>query len=260
MVNNISSDLQTFGLAENESLIYLELLKNSPQTAVELSRKLPINRTTIYRLIEHLRQLGLIQENLGHKTTRYSASGPEKLELVLNNKQTELNSLRQSFSTILSSLQQYQQNSISPTKVLYYHGVDGLKQILYNTLSTTTEIVGYGYQNWNIGVGEKYAEFLRQEYTTRHLKSREILNQLPPFTPNQQYLDLSYSHRIIPASQLTITHDTYIYNNVTAFYHLLHGERFGIEIYNQEIATTQSQIFSLLWQISQPPSPLSKGD
>jgi len=254
MVNNISPDLQAFGLSENETLIYLELLQNSPQTAVELSRKLPINRTTIYRQIEHLNHLGLVQENLGHKTTRYSASSPEKLELVLNNKQTELNSLRLSFSSVLTSLQQYQQNSNSPTKILYYHGVDGLKQILYNTLSATTEIVGYGYQNWNTSVGEKYAEFLRQEYTLRHLHSREILNHLPPFTPNQKYLHQSYSHRLIPPSQLTITHDTYIYNNVTTFYHTLHSEHFAVEIYNQDISHTQAQIFNLLWQIAQPPA------
>lgn len=254
MMNNLSSELQAFGLTDHESQVYLNLLQYSPQTALSLSRSLPINRTTLYRLLQHLQQLGLVQEILSHKTTRYSASSPEKLKLVLQNKQIELDSLHQSLTSLLPQLQQLTTSSTSPTKVLYYQGIEGLKQVLYNTLSATTEVVGYGYLDWNQGIGHKYAEFLRQEYVDRHLKSREILNTATlSFTSLSSYLGLVYSSRLISPHQLKITHDTYIYNNVTAFYHLFNNEYFGLEIHSPDITSTQRQIFDLLWSLARSP-------
>jgi len=251
MVNNLTAQLQQFGLTSQESRVYLNLLQHSPQTVLSLSRQLPINRTTLYRLLQHLNQLGLVTEQLDHQTTRYSASPPEKLSLVLQNRQIELDTLQQTLTSLLPTLQQIPQASTSPTQVLYYKGIEGLKQILYNTLSTTTEVVGYGYLDWNHLAGHKYAEFIRQEYVNRHIKSREILNELSPgFTPNQPYLQQTYSHRLIPTSQLTITHDTYIYNDTTAFYYLYNNEYFGLEIHNSEITHTQQQIFNLLWSLA----------
>lgn len=252
-MNNLSSQLQAFGLTDQESVLYLHLLSHSPSTVLTLSRDLLINRTTLYRLLSHLEQLGLVNRQLDRHTTRYLASPPENLKLVLSKKQTELQTLDQSLVSLIPELHQFTVSRQSPTKILYYQGPDGLKQILYNTLSATTEVVGYGYLDWNRSIGQKFAEFLRSEYVSRQLKSREILNSHSPnFTSNQTYLHQVYSHRLIHPAKLKITHDTYIYNHVTAFYHFYQNEYFGLEIHNSEIAATQRQIFNLLWRLAKP--------
>ncbi|MFA6518247.1 MAG: helix-turn-helix domain-containing protein [Candidatus Shapirobacteria bacterium] len=112
-MNNLVSELEAFGLTTQESQVYLNLLQSPSQTALSLSRSLPINRTTLYRLLEHLSRLGLVEEILDHKTTRYSASPPEKLKLVLQNKQIELNTLHQSLTSLLPNLQQLESSSPS---------------------------------------------------------------------------------------------------------------------------------------------------
>jgi len=44
-----------------------------------------------------------------------------------------------------------------------------------------------------------------------------------------------------------ITHGMVVYDNVTAYFNWKDSEIFGVEIYNQEIADTQRQLFNLLW-------------
>jgi len=61
-----------------------------------------------------------------------------------------------------------------------------------------------------------------------------------------------YANRTIPAKILTITHDTYIYNDIYAVYHMFENELFGVEIRNSAIARTQRQIFEILWRIAKP--------
>jgi hypothetical protein len=50
----------------------------------------------------------------------------------------------------------------------------------------------------------------------------------------------------------TISHSTLIYDNVTCYFTWKDGEIFGVEIYNQEIADSQRQLFELLWKSAQP--------
>lgn len=43
-----------------------------------------------------------------------------------------------------------------------------------------------------------------------------------------------------------------LYDEVIAYYNWKDGEIFGIEIYNQEMAGTQRQLFEMLWKQGQP--------
>lgn len=42
------------------------------------------------------------------------------------------------------------------------------------------------------------------------------------------------------------------YDNVVAYYNWKDGEIFGIEVYNQEIATAQRNFFEMLWRQGLP--------
>ncbi len=162
--------------------------------------------------------------------------------------------MQQNLDVLVNNLSNLPKEASGPTKVLYYQGVSGLRQLLWNTLNAKDEVVGFGYGDWNKGVGRKFAEKIRQEYVDRGVRGRELLNegQLDrelSFTDNKVYLQKYYEHRIIPRQKLVINHDTYIYNEVFAFYHIYRGELFGVEIHNAEIARTQKQIFELLWKM-----------
>ncbi|PIV37519.1 hypothetical protein COS31_04255 [Candidatus Roizmanbacteria bacterium CG02_land_8_20_14_3_00_36_15] len=247
--SDLSKSLEAFGLNQKETATYLFMLQKGIITPLELSRLTHVNRTTLYRLLEKLKEIGLVEEITEDKSTSFKAVGPERLQMIMTRKEAELSKLKESLPRIVNQLKTTEDSCLPSTKVVYYRGKSGLQQLLWNTLQAKNEVVGYGYASWNEGVGKNFAEKLRQEYVDRGLQSKEILNKFAnTFTENKLYLARTYQQRILPKSDVEINHDTYIYNDVFAFYHFFKDELFGVEIHNSEIAKTQRQIFYLLWK------------
>lgn len=257
--NTIIDLLQNFDLTPKEGEIYLTLLQKGILSPLQLSRSTSVNRTTIYRILEKLKKTGLVEEVVDEKRTKAKAISPDKFEMLIKQKEAEVDRLKQNLPFLKSQLITIQGTTSPETKVLYYRGQNGLQQLLWNTLKAAnqTEVVGYGYQSWNDYVGKNFAEKLRQEYVERKIISKEILNKTDAsmgFTDNKEYKQQVFSHRQISRNKLEINYNTIIYCDVFAFYSLYQGDIFGVEIYNAEIAKTQRQIFYLLWQLAKPAS------
>lgn len=247
--------LTSFGLSSGEQEVYLTLLTQPQATPLLLSRATGLNRTTLYRVLEVLSQKGLVEEIMDYKSKSYRAAPPKQLELIITKKEAEAENLREQLPKITALLNQASPPPASPTRVLYFKGVQGLRQLLYNTLQAKDEVVGYGYGSWNDGVGRRFAEKIRKEYVERHINARELLNaidQTGSFTSVSGYVNGVYRNRTINPNILRITHDTYIYNHIFSFYHVVNNELFGVEIHNEAIAQTQKQIFEILWKQATP--------
>lgn len=247
--------LGLFGLSLHEREVYLTLLKHTQTTPLTLAHATGINRTTLYRVLEALSEKGLVEEIIDYKSKSYRAAPPRQLDLLISKKEAETENLREQLPKLAAVLNQVSPPPSSPTRVLYFKGVAGLRQLLYNTLRAEGEVVGYGYGNWNEGVGKRFAEKLRQEYVDRQIKARELLNVVDTtgsFSSVSGYVNGVYRNRAINPKKLHITHDTYIYNDVFAFYHAIGEQLFGVEIHNEAIARTQKQIFEILWKLAKP--------
>jgi len=256
---DIKQKLNLLGLSDKQAEIYLLLLKQGIISLLELSRRSTINRTTIYRIVEDLKKLNLVEEVVDDRGAKVKAVKPENLQLLLTQKETELDQLKNNLPDLISDLSAIKDQPSPLTQVVYFRGQTGLKQLLWNVLKAKHEHVGYGYADWNKSIGRGFAEKLRQEMVNRHISSREIQNfdQLEPmenWTKIKDY-DKFYQDRYLPKSVIEIKHDTYIYNDVFAFYYCYKGELFGIEIHNAEIAKTQKQIFEVLWKMGKPQLP-----
>ncbi len=248
--NQIIENLLKLGVEEKASKLFISLLETGPQTPLSLSRNTNINRTTIYRELEKLREYGLIEEILEEHTTLFQASDPNSFNLLITRKESEVSQMKSSLPNLLSQISQI--TPMAPnTKVLYYRGQKGIQQLLWNTLKAKGEQVGLGYTDWNDAVGKSFAEELRNEYVARGICLREVLNEkTSDYTVNNAYLTKYFRARYIPKKIITIKHDTYIYNNVFAYLHYYNNEYFGVEIHNQEIADTEKQIFEILWKMA----------
>lgn len=250
---DIKQKLNLLGLSDKQAEIYLLLLKQGTTSLLELSRRSTINRTTIYRIVEDLKKLNLVEEVVDDRGAKVKAVKPENLQLLLTQKETELSLLKNHLPDLISDLSAIKDQPSSSTQVVYFRGQNGLKQLLWNILKAKDESVGYGYGDWNQSIGREFAEKLRQERVNRKIYDREIQNtdqagSMSEWTSVKDY-DQVYQARFIPKSVIDIKHDTYIYNDVFAFFSYYQGELFGIEIHNAEIAKTQKQIFEVLWKM-----------
>ena len=106
MVNKIElkQKLNLLGLTDNQAEIYLLLLKQGLTSLLELSRRTSINRTTIYRVIEDLKTLNLAEEVIDSRGTKVKAVPPENLNLLVTQKETELNDLKSNIQDLISKI------------------------------------------------------------------------------------------------------------------------------------------------------------
>lgn len=245
------------GLSEEETVIFITLIQNNQLTILTLARLTGINRTKIYRLVERLEQLGIIQEIIEEHKRYLKTISLNKLELLVSQKEEELRYLRSILPQITSIVPNISSLSQPNTRVIFYRGIEGLKQQGWNTLSANKECVGYTYRVWTEIVGVKFASQWRDEWIRRKLHFREIYSdeyfmskkqnpKLKGFTYPSDY----FEERYIPAKILNINHQMDIYNDVISIYNWHEGEVFGVEIYNEKVANMHKQLFEIVWNIA----------
>ncbi|KKT77658.1 MAG: hypothetical protein UW86_C0003G0026 [Microgenomates group bacterium GW2011_GWA1_Microgenomates_45_10] len=244
--------LKAFGMDNKGAQIYLTLLQKGPTTSLEISRLTSYNRTSVYRYLEELKKLGVVEEIIDEHRTLAKASSAEQLKLLVAQKEAEVDQLKHTLPMLAEELSRLENDAGSPTKVLFYRGKNGIQQLLWNSLKIPKggEMVGLSYRPWNDIVGREFSDKLRVELRIKEINDREVTNTPGPFdyVHDEMFEDFTWRERYLPSSILEIRHETLIYNDVFALFHYHNGELFGVEIHNAEIAKTQKQLFEILWK------------
>ena len=257
--DEIIKKLNIFGLEEKEALIYLMLLQKGIKTPLELARLTEVNRTTIYRIVERLQDLNLVEEMLDQNTTKYKAIPPDKFELLVAKKEAELKTLKETLPTLQAELSQLVGNLPANTKVKYYRGKSGFEQIIWNQLHAIGNIVGYSTFGRREVVGDKFYDEYVREFEAKNITDRVIT------TPTEETLAYLKKHvllnrtqmepwniRYLEESQIYISGDTVFYNDIFATAYWRQGEIVGVEIENHEFVRMQKSIFEILWENAKP--------
>lgn len=254
MNRNVTDFLSGLGLTDEEAKIYLTLSQKGILTALELSRATNINRTRVYRLLEKLKKVGIIEEVIDEHRKLAKAADLDVIELMVRDREMKAKELRENFPTILNLLHGERVISQPGTKVLFYRGKEGIRRQIWNTLRAQREVVGYTYRSVKELIGEYYQawkdEFVRRKLFFRDIYSDDYLESIKNDPKESIILPRkSNTSRYVPSSILDINHQIDIYNEVTSFYNWHEGEVFGVEIYNQKVADMQKQLFEIVWKM-----------
>lgn len=250
----ITDFLLHLGLSEEEAKIYLALMAFGNLTILELSRKTGLPRASLYRKMENLTKIGVIEELVDEHVIKLKACQPDKLELAVKDKELLSQNLRVQYPDVVTLLNEMVSSQQPDTKVLFYRGFPGIRQMVWNVLKTKHEICGYSYRTFIELVGNEFAkdwieEFGRRGLFGRDLYSDEFLKSQKEHTLSGHVRWKTWESRYIPAKILNINHQMDIYNDVVSFYNWHEGEVFGVEIYNEKVASLQKQIFEVLWKM-----------
>lgn len=248
----IQDFLLKLDFSSEESAIYLTLAQNEQLTILHTARKSGIERTKIYRLVDELIRRGIIEEVVGYKKKLLKASNINTLSFLVQQQEATTNYLKHTLPLISKELEALT-IPYPETKVLYYRGSDGIKQMLWNQLTAKKEILSFTYRVLEEVVGKKFFRSWVDEFEKRNLGLREIrteefyksLDQLKTKTVMN-----TNQIRYLPSKTLLINHGMDIYNNVYAIYDWREGEIFGVEIYNQKIADMQKHFFEVFWNMA----------
>jgi sugar-specific transcriptional regulator TrmB len=250
--------LHQFGLNEIECQIYLYILNKNPQSILNIAKNLNIPRTSIYDNSQKLIEKGLVEKIIEYKTQKIKAYPLDILEHLIDKEKERVEKLNDTLEFLKQNLSPIVNLSLN-TQVRYYSGVQGFRQMIWNTLAADKEVVGYSIFGRKEIVGEKFYKKYSKEFKLRGLVDRCIINPRKEtldvvekdITPGESQITRD-NIRIFEAYELYTSGDTSIYNNTFAVCYWKEGEVVGVEIENAELVKTQKTIFELLWKVAKP--------
>jgi sugar-specific transcriptional regulator TrmB len=244
------------GLETEIADLYLALHAHGPQTISELSRNSRVERTRIYRLIDKLMQANLIEVESHYKRGVIKAAPIANLHILINEKGNELKSLQDELGLIEQVLAR---NSLSSpaTRVQFYQGPEGIRQVRWNQLrAKKPDSIGYAHQIYDTMSGNAFMHRWAEEFERRGLRKRllvddQFFQSWKKRKPQGRRIK-GYEYNYIDPKIFKIGDNCDVYDDVIVYFQYKNGEMFAIEIYNQDIADTQRQMFEMLWLQSKP--------
>lgn len=232
--------------------LYLALHAYGPQSITALSRHAGVERTRVYRLLEVMKVTNLVEAETHYKKTIFKAAPIMNLQILLSEREQEIRNLQTELERINRDLNEHIIES-PLTRVQFYHGPEGTKQMFWNETKSKTETLCILYETMQVKTNLAFFErWVRkcneQELTYRGIISDNFLETLQGWYKKHSNERLEFwDSRYISPKVFPITHSTVTYNDVVAYYNWKDGEVFGVEIYNQEIADAQRRVFEMLW-------------
>lgn len=250
---DIINELKQLGLNEVEGRAYLFLSQRGTLPIMRLSKLLNLPRTTTYRMCEGMVKKKVLEWVVERQGTRIKSVNVDGLKVLVKEKQQEVERMTQALGKLKTNLPTT--IPIKHTQVRYYYGIEGLRQLVWNSMRAKDAIYGYSVYSRDKYTGEKLEEEYWQTCLTNNIKDYVIVNTDALERVRHAYLLGAHKFqkiRVIPENNFYISGDTYIYNNIYAVNFWENDEIFGVEIENSEIVKVQKAIFNYIWERAKP--------
>lgn len=241
--------IKAYGLSDEESRVYLYLFSEGSKTALELSRRLHLGRTRVYRILDTLRNMGLGEQQLASRGLKFAAVHPSRFEQIAQEKMSKAKLLLESAPMLVAKLHGLEAMSDSKSRVIYYEGLEGLKQVSYNSTRADGLVRVFEMERLSDFLPFDFAENIRKLYVARKIQTRDLTNKpsFPGFTDISELVENFSEIRYLDPERMKISFEVLIYNDVYATYSYKDEKIFCVEIHNQELATMQKQLFDFIW-------------
>lgn len=248
---NITSLLQSFGLSETESKVYLAALEKEYTTATEIAKRTGMKRPSVYHTLQGLVSKGLVV-TAGTKVEKFKAQPADQLVLMLERKKNEIEHLKDQIEKSLPLFPTPSAHAGHSPYLEYFFGLESLKNLMEKIFSSKSKVI------YTIGVPFKLMESVENTYILNFLNKRAragIENySIWHDTPNDKRIaDIQQSGwhvRLAPKNirgknsvMITIVDDKVIFLNFLP-------ELFGFLVTSQDFSDSMKTMWDALWQES----------
>jgi len=238
--------LKACGLTQNESLVYLSLLKIGKATSSKIVREANISGGKIYETLEKLIQKGLVKSIIENGVKNFIANEPEMLIEYIKDKEEDLHKKETELEKILPQLRDLKEHDHKLENVSLIKGLRGVKPLVYDSLEKSKKIRIMGVTSKK---EIKYNNFWRHWHNERvRLKKRaEIIFSDRNTDYWKFYKKLSYTKvkeilSFTPSAILLIDENIFIFS---------YEEKLTcIHIKSLSISDSFSQFFDGLWKVA----------
>ncbi len=250
---NVRQVLQLFDLRETEIDLYHVVLASGLASATELARLAGVSRTSVYDVLERLIASGLVSETVQDGVKKFFVLPPEKIELLLAEKETQVAHARQALQE-LKSLYAGKRVSQKP-RLQLFEGKAELQQMMKDLL-LYRDITVQAY--WPV---KKMLELLTPAFMDTFHKerlARNIALQViwpvgqAPSALAHRFLgadrELKREARVAPLdTEFALGYSVY---GRTVRFISSSRENFGFLVESAELADMMRSQFKILWKIS----------
>lgn len=240
--NEIAISLEEYGFSENESKIYLTLLKKVEASAFEVARETGIPRTTVYAALESLKKQNFVSQIKKNNVAHFTPESPNRLLKLLKRKEEIVNEIMPHIRALSA------RNLDAPTAKLFI-GVEGIKTGLEDILETLKD---QKIKQIHATSQPDLIDYL-PKYFPSWLKSREELKVfthliLPKSAEGYLKSNSLREVRILP-EKFPFSTSVTIYGNKIAFFSLSEGDPYCVILESASITEMFRQFFLFTWEM-----------
>lgn len=235
--------LTSLGLSDKEAAIYLAAVETGTAPVSGLAKAAKINRVTTYDILEKLKKKGLISHFTKAQVKYFTATKPEILLEEFEKRTSDLRTSMPKFKKLTGET--------NHPRVRYFEGLEGIKTIYTDTLTSKTEILNFSNSKEIRKAWPNYDE----EYVAKRAEKKIFLKGISPKDKAGEIVkteDGKYHRecRLIDSDQFDFTNEINIYDNKVSIISFK-NELIGMIIESAEIANSQRAIFEMCWKFSE---------
>lgn len=238
--------LQTIGFKDKKQKVYLACLELGQANAQKIAKAAGVERTSVYALLDALKQEGLISATVKRKTKYFIPEPPQKL---IDGWQNKVKALEKALPLFLSI---YNTSNIKP-KIRFYEDREGIKEIFKDTLNCQEK------QLRNLSSAKDILELLGKTFIAHYIDQRVEkgvkIKSLRPHgkEPDYWYLkadnkEVLRTSRFLPKG-ISFNVVCLIYDNKVAVISSK-KESFGFVIESREFSDLMKILYDLIWKMS----------
>lgn len=232
--------LNEIGLDEKESKVYLSLLELRDASVQDIAQKAKVNRSTAYLIINRLKEIGLAKEARKGKRRLLIASDPDKLILLLEQKEKAL-------QLVMPYLKAINNKKIIKPSIEFHEGEDGFINAVKDYLTADKEVLIFGSN-----IAFEAIKKIAPEVIEQRIAKKIFVKMLAPASElfmqtEAEAIKLLRTTKFIP-DKYVFDLGIYIYNDKVSL--LSFKDKIGLIIQSKDVNDAWKKIFNLVWELT----------
>ncbi len=229
--------LKKSGFSDKEADVYQALLGLGSAVVSEIAEKADINRSTTYVVLGMLKKRGLIMFTERRGVKMYSLTSPDKFVKQLEDSAKQYSELASEAKKLIPKIQKATARNTMKSKVRIYEGVEGMKTVYTDALSSLGTIRTYAFNNPD--ASDEMANY----YDQLRKKNVKVKVLLPETKEAGELMAGGKSTSSLPRE---FSPEISVYDNKVAF--VSPQENFSLIIESPELADALKKGFDLSWE------------
>jgi len=236
---NLHKTLQTYGLTNKQAKVYLACLELGSASVQKIALKAELARSTVYEVLEILRQQSLVSTFMKKKVRYFTAQDPDQVIRLAQNKVDSLKDSLPQFNAIVGQ-------SKNRSTVRFYQGKEGMKIILEEVLDEANEVLSFATAEDILAqMGDYWSSFVDRRVKNK-IPVRAIVKDSKQARERKNLGSKQLRIMRILPDKYSYHGSIFIWKNKIAMFSFT-NDFVAIVIESQELADVQRAMFNYLW-------------